>query len=132
MSARTSAPTRLALCPTVTMACSRGFEFQCDAIDAIAQMSRRRSVVEDMAEIAPAAAAVHLVAHHAVAVVRLAFDRARQRIVEARPAGPALEFHLGYEQGLVAGGTAKGAGALLAQQCAAPRHLGAVLAHDRV
>ena len=39
------------------------------AVDAVAQAGRRRAVVEDVAEMAAAAAAMHLGAHHAVAAV---------------------------------------------------------------
>ena len=86
-----------------------GDEFHRHAVDAVAQAGRRRAVVEHVAEMAAAAAAMHLVARHAMAGVGVALDRARQRIVEARPAGAALEFLLGDEQRLVAGRADKGA-----------------------
>src|SRR5512139_1324977 len=132
MSARTSAPTRFVLCPTVVMLRSGRLEFQRGTIDAIAQVRRWRPVIENMAEMAAATAAMHLVANHAMAAVGVSFDSAGDRIIEARPARPAFEFHLGDKQGLIAGGTPKGAGAFLVQQRATSRHLGAVLAHDRV
>src|SRR5512143_1710286 len=102
MSASTSAPTRLVLCPSVVMPRSSWLEFQRDAIDAVAQMRRRGSVIKHVAEVAPTTTAVDLVAHHTIATVRLAFDRAGQRIVEARPASSALKFHFGNEQRLIA------------------------------
>src|SRR5262249_4546823 len=77
-----------------------------------------------------AAAAVHLGAHHAVAVIVGLFDGAGHRVVEARPAGAALEFLLRHEQRLLAAGAAEGTGALLVVECAAAGCLGAMLAHD--
>src|SRR6266436_4954885 len=66
-----------------------GLEIHGDAIDAIAQVRRRRPVLEHVAEMAAAAAAVHFRARHAVAAIGRGFDRARHRIVETRPAGVA-------------------------------------------
>src|SRR5581483_10330303 len=79
---------------------------------------------------AAAAAAMHLGAHHAVAAIGGGFDRVGLGIVEARPAGAALELALGPEQRLAAAGAGERAGAFLVVQRAASRHLGAVLAHD--
>src|SRR5580704_3406855 len=70
------------------------FEIHRHAVDAIAQVRGRRAVVEDVAEMAAAAAAIHLGALHAPAAVGGGVDRARLRVVEARPAGAALEFLL--------------------------------------
>src|SRR5262249_38462246 len=95
-------------------------------------MGRRRAVLEDVAEMAAAAAAMHLGAGHAVAVVGQGFDRALLRIVEARPAGAALEFLLRGEQRLPAAGAGEGAGALLMVERAAARRLGAVAAHHPI
>src|SRR5262249_55972988 len=44
-------------------------EIQTHAVNAIAQMSRRRAIVEHMTEMAAAATAVNLGAHHAIAAV---------------------------------------------------------------
>src|SRR5262245_48383862 len=52
------------------------------AVDAVAQPGRRRAVREYVAEMAAAAAAMHLGADHAVAPVDRVLDRARLRIVE--------------------------------------------------
>src|SRR5262245_33646997 len=103
-----------------------------DAIDAVAQVRRRRAVLEYVAEMAAAAAAMHLGAHHAVAAVLGALHRARDRIVEARPAGAALELLLGDEQRLAAARAGEGAGALLVIERAAAGGLGAVAAQDVV
>src|ERR1700733_14711715 len=107
-------------------------EFHGDAVDAIAQMGRRRAVVEDVAEMAAAAVAMHLGADHAVAAIGRGFDRAVDRIVEARPAGAALELRLRHEQRLVAPGTHEGAMPLLEVQGTAPGRFGPVPAHDVV
>ena len=93
-------------------------------------MSRRRAVLEDVAEMAAAPAAMHLGTDHAVTAIGRGLDRARLRIVEARPAGAALEFLLRGEQRLLAAGAIKRAGALFVIERATARPLGAVLAHD--
>ena len=59
-------------------------------------------------------------------------DRARLWVVEARPAGAALELLLRLEQRLPAARAGERAGALLVIERAASRPLGAVLAHDVV
>src|SRR5215470_16969399 len=102
------------------------------AIDAVAQMGRRRPVLEHMAEMTATAAAMHLGANHAVARIRRGFHRAGLRIVEARPAGAALEFGFGNEQLLSAAGARECSGTLFIIERAAPRPFGAVLAHDVV
>src|SRR4029077_4897516 len=95
----------------------------------IAQMGGRRAVVEHMAEMAAATAAMHLGTHHAVGTVLRGFDRTGFRIVEARPAGAAFEFLLRDEQLLAAARAGEGAGALLVIERTASRRLGAVPAH---
>src|SRR5580692_9264362 len=105
-------------------------EIQRHAVDAIAQVRRRRAIVEDVAEMAAAAAAVHLGALHAPAAVGGGIDRAWLRIVEARPAGAALEFLLRGEQRLPAADAGERAGAFLVIERATARPFGAVLAHD--
>src|SRR3954471_22394678 len=103
-----------------------------DAVDAVAQVRRRRAVLEHVTEVAAAAAAVHLGADHAVAAVGRGLDRARNRIVEARPAGAALELLLRCEQLLPAAHAGERAGALLVIERAAAGTLGAVAAQDIV
>src|SRR5262249_57903684 len=77
-------------------------EVQCHAVDAITQMCGWRPVLEHMAEMAAAAAAVHFRAHHPEAAIGCGLDRARNRVIEARPAGAALELRLRHEQRLLA------------------------------
>src|SRR6516162_6430938 len=102
------------------------------AIDAVAQMGRRRPVLENMAEMAAATAAMHLGANHAVARIRRGLHCSGLRIVEGRPTSAALELGFGDEQLLLAAGAIEGAGALFVIECAAPRPFGALLAHDVV
>src|SRR5947207_12138698 len=52
-------------------------EIHRDAVDAVALMGRRRAVGKHVAEMAAAAATMHLGALHAVAAVRGRFDRTR-------------------------------------------------------
>src|SRR5215203_6103046 len=99
-------------------------------VDAVAQAGRRRPVRKDVAEMTAATAAMHLGSDHAVGAIHGLLDRPRLRIVEARPAGAALELLLRRKQRLPATGTRERAGALLEVQRAASRPLGAVLAHD--
>src|SRR5690348_13708044 len=80
------------------------------AVDTIAQAGRRRAVRKHVAEMAAAAAAMHLGANHAEAPIHGLFDGAGLRIVEARPASAALEFLLRLEQRLLAAGAIERAG----------------------
>src|SRR3954465_9916739 len=95
-------------------------------------MRRRRAVLEHVAEMAAAAAAMHLGADHAVGAVRRGLDRARNRAVEARPAGPAPELFLRCEQLLPAPRAGERAGALLVIERAGAGPLGAVAAKNIV
>src|SRR5215471_8683482 len=107
-------------------------EHQRVAIHAIAQAGRLRAVVEDMAEMAAAATAMHFRASYAVGAVFRRADGVFERLVEARPAGPAFELGLGGEQRQVAAGAGKGALAVLLQQRARSRPLGALPAQDLI
>src|SRR5262249_53731970 len=107
-------------------------EFQRDTVDAVAQVGRWRPVIKHVPKMAAATAADNFVTDHAVAAIGCCLDRAGQRIVEARPAGSALEFHFLDEPRLIAGNAAERPGTLLIQQCATSGHLCCLLAHDRV
>src|SRR6516165_10587802 len=93
----------------------RRMEHQRVAIHAIPQAGRLRAVVEDMAEMAAAAAAMHFRTPYAVGAVFRRADGVFERLVEARPTGPAFELGLGGEQRQVAAGAGKGAPAVLFQ-----------------
>src|SRR5580704_15660512 len=103
--------------PSPDVQCRGGRSFRLEvrghAVDAIAQVRRRRPVLEHVAEMAAAAAAMHFGTFHTPAAVGRGFDRAWHRIVETRPAGAAFEFRLGPEKLLIAAGAVKRAGALL-------------------
>src|SRR4051794_2302714 len=93
-------------------------------------MGGRRAVVEDVAQVAAAGRAMHLGPLHAEAVIARRLDAAGDRLVEARPAGAALELALALEQRRAAAGAGERARPLLDQQGAAVGHLRPVLAHD--
>src|ERR1700680_3261702 len=105
-------------------------ELQRDAVDAIAQSRRRRTVVEDVTEVAVAALAVDLVALHSDAHVARFRDRIFQRRVETRPAGSAVEFRHRLKERQVATGARKRPGSVLVLERARPRNLGAAPAQD--
>src|SRR3981081_235785 len=69
------------------------------AIDAVALMGGRRAVVEDVPEMTAAGRAVDLGSHHAEGAIHRRLGRALDRLVEARPAGYALELPLCLEHG---------------------------------
>lgn len=102
------------------------------AIDAIAQMRRWRAVWKDMAEVAAAAAAMHLRSAHAMAAIHSAFDGAVNRIVKARPAGAAFKFFGGREKTLAASGANKRTRPLFVIERATSGRLGAMRPHDPV
>src|SRR4051812_26885821 len=87
----------------------RRMKHQAEAVDAIAQTGRLRSIVEDMTEMATAAAAMHFGPRHPKSAVLGLADIALDRLIEARPAGATLEFGLRGEQRQVAAGAGKGA-----------------------
>src|SRR5579864_1518746 len=99
-------------------------------VHAVTQPGRLRPVVEDMAEMAAAAAAMHLGPRHAEGAVLGGGDGIVQRLVEARPAGAALELGLGGEQRQVAASAGEDALAMLLQKRARPGTFGAFLAQD--
>src|SRR3984957_16595148 len=109
--------------------CSR-MKHQRKTVHAVAQAGRLRSVVEDVAEMTAAAAAVNFGAQHSEGTVLGLADRVLERLIKTRPAGAALELGLRREQRQVAAGTGEDALAMLLEQRAAVRTLGAFLAQD--
>src|SRR5215469_4292829 len=103
-------------------------EFQRHAVHAVAQPGRLRTVGEDVAEMAAAAMARYGGAGHAERAVLALVDRVLQRRPETRPAGAALEFGLGREQRQIAAGAAESTVAMLVEQRAGERPLGAFAA----
>src|SRR5687768_4080537 len=94
-----------------------------DAVHAVALAGGLRAVREHVTEMPAAFRAMHLGASHAVAAVGLRVHGVRERRPETRPAGPALEFRFGVEQGLATTRTAERARPLFLVQRAAPAHL---------
>ena len=107
-------------------------ELQRVAVHAIAQASRLRTVVEDVAEMSAAAATMDLGAQHAEGAVLGRADGILQRLVKTWPAGAALEFRLRREQRQVATGAGEDSLAMLLEQRTGPGALGALLAQDLI
>src|SRR5467141_5203489 len=114
------------------MFCSRsgrnGLECESDAVDAIAQAGRFGAVIEDVTQMAAAAAAVNGGSHHAEARVPGCPDGSLDRRPEAWPAGSTVEFRGRGEQVEVTARASKVASPLLVQQRAGEGTLGRALA----
>src|ERR1700676_3557435 len=95
---------------------SRRMKYHCKAVHAVAQAGRLRAIVEDVAEMAAAAAAVNFGPQHAKSAVFGFADGILERLVTARPAGAALELRLRREQPQVGSGAGENALAFLFQQ----------------
>src|SRR3954454_20479493 len=124
--------TSRALRPTSARLRAGGTKHQREPVDAVAQTRRLRAVVEEVAEMAAATAAMHLGAQHAEGAVLGLADGVVERLVKTRPAGAALEFGVGGKQRQVAAGAGENPLAMLLHQRAGARPLGAVLAQDVV
>src|SRR6188474_1155026 len=107
-------------------------EIERDAVDAVAETGRRRTVRKNVAQVSAAAAAVHLGARHAVGLVHGRADGSVERGKEAGPPGTALELAAGGEECLAAAGTAERTRALLLQKRARAGRFGIVAAQHRV
>src|SRR5205085_8438738 len=105
-------------------------EYQGVAVHAVAQSGRLRPVVEDVPEVAAAAAAVDFGPQHAEGAVFGLADGVIERLIEARPAGAALELGLRGEQRQVAAGAGEDALAMLVEERARTRPFSALLAQD--
>src|ERR1700691_1010305 len=77
-------------------------KLQRKAVHAVTQAGRLRPIVEDVAEMAAAAAAVNFGAQHPEGAVFGLADGVLERLVETRPASAALIFGLRGEQRQVA------------------------------
>src|SRR6267378_3659994 len=105
-------------------------EDQRKAVHAVAQAGRLRPVIKDMTEMAAAAAAVNFGPQHPKGAVFGLADGIVERLIKTRPAGAALEFRLRGEQRQIAAGAGEYALAMLLEQRARTRALGALLAQD--
>src|SRR6266851_4026336 len=112
-SARTGATTVGTSAIALARLFSGGHEIERCAVHAIAEPGGGRPVVEDVAEVAAAAAAVDLGADHEEATVARGPDGTLERRPEARPPGPAVELGLRGEQGQVTPGAVVRAGPIL-------------------
>src|SRR3981081_4055455 len=102
------------------------------AVHAVAQPGRLRPIVEDVTEMAAAGAEVNFGPQHPEGPVFGLADGVLERLVKARPAGAALEFRLRGEQRQVAAGAGEDALAMLLEQRARTRALGALLAQNLI
>src|ERR1700686_2031352 len=100
------------------------------AVHAVAQAGRLRPVVEDVTEMAAAAGAMNFGPQHPEGAVFGLADGVVERLIKTRPAGAALEFRLRGEQRQVAAGAGEDTLAMLLEQRARSRTLGALLAQD--
>src|ERR1700730_5476844 len=107
-------------------------EYQGKAIHAVAQAGRLRPIVEDVTEMAAATAAVNFGPQDPESPVFGLADGVLQWLVKTRPAGAALEFRFRGEQRQIAAGTGEDALAVLLEQRARSRPLGAFLAQDLI
>src|ERR1700678_4262287 len=89
---------------------------QGEAVHAVAQPGRLRPVVENVAEMTAAAAAVTFGPQHPEGPVFSLADGVFERLIKARPAGAALEFRLRGEQRQIAAGAGENTLAMLFQQ----------------
>src|ERR1700731_392665 len=97
------------------------------AVHAVALSSRLRTVVEHVAEVAAAAAAMNFGSRHEEAAVGLGFDRPVERRRKARPAGAAVELGVRRKHRLTATGAVIDPGVILLIEGARSGTFGAVL-----
>src|SRR5262245_11131239 len=95
---------------------SAGLEGHRHTVHAIAQARRLWAVVENVAEMAAAAVAVHRGADHAEGPILLGTDRVVERLPKTRPTGAAVELGIGGIERQVAAGACEGALAMLFEQ----------------
>ena len=95
-------------------------------------MRRRRPIRKNMAQMAAAAAAMHLGAYHAMAPIPAVLDGAFAGIVKTRPARAAIEFFARHEKTLSASRADKYAWPLFMIEGAASRCLRAMRAHHAI
>ena len=96
----------------------------------MALAGRRRTVVEDMAEMSAATAAMLFGAGHSEGQVAPVGDGVGQRFLEARPAGAAVIFGRRAEQRQFAAGAGENPLAMFLEQRAGEGRLGAGFAKD--
>src|SRR5450631_334300 len=95
-------------------------------------MRRRRSVRKHMSQMAAAAATMCLRPRHAMTSIFGALNGAFKRIVEARPAGAAVEFFRRHEEALPTPGADEGTGTFFMIEGAGAGRFRAMRAHDSI
>ena len=96
------------------------------AVHAVALAGRLGTIVENMAEMAAAAAAMNFGSCHEEAAVCLGFDRLVERRPKARPSGAAVELGVRRKDGLTAAGAVIHPAAILLVERARSGAFGAV------
>ena len=109
-----------------------GLENHGDTVHAVAKPGRLRTVIEDVTEMAAAAAAIDSRPQHAKGYVSRGADRVLQRGPEARPARATVEFGRRREEGKVTPGAGERAAPLLVEQRAGEGTLGGVVPQYRI
>src|SRR5437588_399455 len=104
--------------------------FERHAVDAETLARRRRTIGEDMSQVAAAPLAVDFCPSHEETVIDGRSNGVLQRRPEARPAGSALELRVRRKERLSACGAHKGAGALFIIERTGSGALGAVVAQN--
>src|SRR5262249_56928312 len=107
-------------------------ELEGHAVHAVAQPGGARAVVEDVAQVAAAAAAVDLRADHEEAAIGRRADGSLDRLIAAGPARAAVELRVRGEERQVAAGAAVRAVAVLLVERARAGAPGAVPAQHPV
>src|ERR1700685_634008 len=107
-------------------------KLKCEAVHAVTQACRFRTILEDVTEMAAAAPAVELGPHHSEGAILGRADSIFEWPEEARPAGAALEFRFRGEQRQIAAGAGEDAPEMRLEQWTRVRTLGAFLAQDLI
>src|SRR5258708_40307049 len=105
-------------------------KLQGETVHAIPKSGGLRTIVEHVTEMTAAAAAMDFGAQHSKGPVLSLADRVFERLIEARPAGAALEFRFRGEQRQGAAGAGESALPVLLGQRARPPAFRAFLAPD--
>src|SRR5579863_6999692 len=107
-------------------------KLQGHAVHAVALARRCRAVVEDMAQMAATAAAMHLGPRQKQLEIERGFDRPLDRSKETRPSRTAVEFGLRRVERLSAAGAAIGSPSVLVIERTGVSALGSVLTQDAI
>src|SRR5260221_4833789 len=130
---RGAAEQRAVLAVPLRLELARRNETKRGRVDAVAQALRRRSVVEDVAEVRAGRTRSNFVTRHEKLVVGASrHPRRVDGLREARPAGPGFEFVGGAEEGLTADDIDVEPGLVVVPELVAKRRLGRLVLGDLV